>query len=259
MLTSAWFGASDLLKFLLVLARLSGIVVFLPWPGLRGAQDVSRVVVTLAMAVAFFPLAPSPSDSAPGSGQLLAWIGGEAAFGLTVGLLVGLVSEAFLIAAQMAGLQAGFSYASTIDPNSEADSAVLQILAQLTSNLLFFACGFDRIVVQAFLRSLGAWPLGGWGISMGLADTILRLGSAAFELGLRLALPVVGLLMLTDLTIALLGRLNSQLQLLSLSFPLKMLGALALLAALAPVYPRVYQAAMGGSVAPLLRMAGGSR
>ena len=47
---------------------------------------------------------------------------------------------------------------------------------------------------------------------------------------MRLALPVVALLMLVDLALALLGRLNAQLQLLTLAFPAKMLAALLLLA-----------------------------
>jgi len=34
-------------------------------------------------------------------------------------------------------------YASTIDPNSEADSGVLVVLAQLTSWMLFLAFGME--------------------------------------------------------------------------------------------------------------------
>ena len=47
-----------------------------------------------------------------------------------------------------------------------------------------------------------------------------------FSVGLRLALPVVALLVMVDVALALLGRLNPQLQLLSLAFPVKMLTAL---------------------------------
>ncbi len=45
-----------------------------------------------------------------------------------------------------------------------------------------------------------------------------------------------------DLALALLGRLNAQLQLVILAFPVKMMAALALLAALAVLFSRLYMA-----------------
>ena len=54
---------------------------------------------------------------------------------------------------------------------------------------------------------------------------------------MRLALPVVALLVMVDVALALLGRLNQQLQLLSLAFPAKMLTALLVLSWIAPIVP----------------------
>jgi flagellar biosynthetic protein FliR len=61
--------------------------------------------------------------------------------------------------------------------------------------------------------------------------------------GLRLALPVAALLILIDFALALVGRVQQQLQLLSLAFPGKMAAALAILAVLAPVVPRIFNSA----------------
>jgi flagellar biosynthesis protein FliR len=52
---------------------------------------------------------------------------------------------------------------------------------------------------------------------------------------------VIGLLMMADLAIALLGRINAHLQLNSLAFPAKTLAALAILAVLMSVAARIYQ------------------
>ena len=51
---------------------------------------------------------------------------------------------------------------------------------------------------------------------------------------------MVALLALVDIALALLGRLNNQLQLILLAFPVKMMAALAMLAALAVLFPRIY-------------------
>ena len=51
-------------------------------------------------------------------------------------------------------------YASTIDPNTEADSTVLILMAQLTAGMLFFALGFDRLLLSILARSLETHPPG---------------------------------------------------------------------------------------------------
>jgi len=53
------------------------------------------------------------------------------------------------------------------------------------------------------------------------------------------------LLLLIDVALALLGRIQQQLQLLSLAFPAKMLATLAILAALAPTTARIFEGAAG--------------
>ena len=62
---------------------------------------------------------------------------------------------------------------------------------------------------------------------------------------MRLALPVVALLVMVDVALALLGRLNAQLQLLSLAFPAKMLTALAMLSWVAALFPRIAMSLAG--------------
>ena len=75
------------------------------------------------------------------TGVFIVWVLSEAAFGIVAGVLVGLTPEAIVMGAQMLGLQAGYGYASTIDPNTQADSGILLVLAQLLAGLLFFALG----------------------------------------------------------------------------------------------------------------------
>jgi flagellar biosynthetic protein FliR len=62
-----------------------------------------------------------------------------------------------------------------------------------------------------------------------------------FTLGLRLALPVVALLVMVDVALALMGRINSHLQMLTLAFPAKMMAALAILAITLMAAPSLYR------------------
>lgn len=249
------FPLGTLFSFLLVLARVSGALAFVPLPGIRQGPQMARAVLALALAVLLYPSWPEVGEAwTPwrlGAALLM-----EAALGVWFGLMAAFLAESFQLAAQAVGLQAGFAYASMVDPQTQADSGILLIVAQLTGGLLFFAFGLDREVIRAFARSLETAPPGEWFPVAAGWEAVRRLGDGMFRTGVRLALPALALLALTDTALALVGRINAQLQLLTLAFPVKMLAALAVLAALAPVFVRVLGAYAGQIAAGLRAVAG---
>lgn len=242
--------------FLLSLARMGGLLALVPVPGFRQAPKTARLVLALGLAFALAPLRPA-AGLPESAGGMLVWMAAEAALGLAAGVVVALLNESFVLACQVLGLQAGYSYATTIDPASNADSGILQVFGQLTASLLFFSLGLDRHLVRAFAHSLESHPAGTFRLGAGALETVTALGAGMFSLAVRLALPVVGFLMLADIALALLGRINQQLQLLTLAFPVKMLAALALLAAVAGLFPALYGQAAERSLAGLARLVGG--
>lgn len=231
---------TSMFGFLLVLARVAGTFVFVPLPGIKNGPDNARIVLALAVSVSLYSLWPRVEGLDQNILKLSGYLLMEAALGVTIGLAVAFVVEALQMAAQITGLQAGYGYASTIDPNTQADSGILLVIAQLTAGMLFFAMGLDREVLRAVATSLRTYPPGQPFLTPHVAAEFTRLGASMFSTGLRLAMPAIALLMLVDLALALLGRLNAQLQLLTLAFPVKMLISLALLAWISVLYPRVF-------------------
>src|SRR5580658_366026 len=195
------FQLATLYGFLLALARVSGVVVFVPIPGFSAGPDASRVVLALALTIALFPawptLAPQNGPALP-AGRLLGMLCEESLFGVTVGLAVSFLLEGLQLAAQVLGLQAGYSYASTVDPSTQADTTTLQLMAQLLAGMLFFALGFDRQVLLVLARSLEWVPSGSFPLHGPAAEAIVRLGAVIFSTGLELAIPVLALLILLD-------------------------------------------------------------
>ena len=159
--------------------------------------------------------------------------------GIGIGVCVAIALEAFAFAAHMISVPAGYSFASTIDPNTEADSPVLVVIAQLVAGLLFFAMGLDREVLRLFAMSLEKVPAGAYIMGRPAAETLIHLGSNLFSIGVRMSLPVIALLIMVDVAVALLGRLNAQLHLMSMTFPAKMLVALLMLGWIAVVFPKM--------------------
>jgi flagellar biosynthetic protein FliR len=247
---------STIYAFLLVLARVGGLVAFLPVPALKNAPMIFRAVLAFVTAIALYPVWPHLSDASPSVGQLTVWAFSEMGFGLVAGLAVAFLNEGFQIGAQVLGMPAGFGYAQTIDPNSQADSSVLQVITMLTTGLLFFSFGLDGVVLRILAASFQEYPAGSWSLNAASLDSIIHLGAGMFSVGARVALPVVALLLLIDVALALLGRMQQQLHLLSLAFPIKMIAALGVLIAIAPVMPKLFSGAAAHTVSALWRLAG---
>jgi flagellar biosynthetic protein FliR len=253
---SLTISAGTLLAFLLVLARVGGALVLVPLPGIRGVMEPARAALALGFTMALASRWPAVDAAAFTIGKLAGQVASEAALGIAVGITVALVLEALILGAQVLGMQAGYAYASTVDPNTEADSGILLVFAQIMAGMLFFAAGLDRQVLRLFAETLDKVPPGAYVPGIPAAEAAIRLGAQLFAFGLRLAMPVVALLVMVDVSLALLGRLNSQLQLLSLAFPAKMLTALAVLAWVMPLFPRVFAEFGGLATAAARRILG---
>jgi flagellar biosynthetic protein FliR len=196
--------------------------------------------VLLAVAVTFAVSSRWPVLVVPDVGALCVALTGEAVLGVLAGVTVGLITEGLLLGAQVLSLPAGYAYASTFDPNTNADSGILVVFAQLAGGILFFAAGLDRQVLRAFALSLETCPPGSFLATAPMVQELIRLSSSVFALAVRLALPIVGLLLIVDLAMGVLGRLNPHIQIITLAFPVKMLLSLLLLGALLTIMPRVY-------------------
>jgi flagellar biosynthetic protein FliR len=236
--------------FLLVLARVAGVFAFIPLPGIKAGPEVPRIILSVTLTMALLPRWPVLAEE-PGLGALLAWLVLEAVLGVATGLCVAMLLDALVFGAQVMGLQAGYAYASTIDPNSQADSGVLLVIVQLVAGMLFFAMGLHRDVIQVVALSLETNPPGNFALGSRALEHVISFGAAMLATGLRLAMPIVALLVLVDVCLALLGRINSQLQLLTLAFPLKMLGTLVILGWVAVLIPALFRQASGRMLATL--------
>jgi len=239
--TELTLDVGTLYSFLLVLARISGAFIFVPIPGIQAGPQIARAVIAVSMTLALEPRWPAIDPSGMNILLLTGWLLAEGGMGLAVGLLVAFLFDTFQMGAQIISLQAGYSFASTVDPTSGADSSVLISISQTSAGLIFFATGMDRQILRAFADSLSSQPPGHFSITLPMVYRMIQAGSSIFSTGLRLVLPLLALLLMVELSLALLTRLNAQLHLMQLSFPIKMLLSLMLLGWLLLIFPQVFE------------------
>jgi len=242
---SVWIPLAALIPFGLLLCRTSVFLALIPMPGIRNSMEMQRLLLAVLLAALLTPFAPAMP--LPTLGQFAIFALSEAGLGAALGLTIAVMQEGIQLGAQFIGLQAGFAYASTIDPASEADSAILQVLLTLASSLAFLALGLDTVFFRFLFGSAQLLPPGSWSPTHSHVTALLSLFPPLFTDAIRVALPVVAVLLVVDISLALFSRLQPQLQLLTLSFPLKMLASIATAAACSPYLPTAVERAAGRS------------
>jgi flagellar biosynthesis protein FliR len=239
--------------FILTLSRVSATLLLLPMPGLQYVSQQARIVLIVGVT---FCLIPIWSQIATMDAALGIWLGilMESTIGLMIGLTISFLFESFQLGAQIVSTQAGFGFATTIDPQTQADSNVLQIFSQLTAGFIFFALGIHHQLIRVLSQSFAAFSLGDDHARDLSVALILHLGSRMFADAFKLALPIVILLFLVDLGLAAITRLQAQLQLLTLAFPVKILLSILFLAAVLTRWPGIFGRLATASLSYLLRM-----
>jgi len=234
-----------LTAFLLVFARISGLLALIPVPGLNQFPPMAKAALALLLTFVLLPSANVRVLESAGLWSIAAWTLREAGFGLAMGVALQFLTEMLGLAAQLLGFQAGYSYVNSIDPSTQVDAAILNVMLTLTGGLLFFALDLHLQIVRALAWSLQTIPVGpsapAESPALAPALAMVRLGGAVFESALRLAFPIISMLLLLDLALALLSYVNARMQLLSLAFPVKMLVTMLGLSAIVVMIPPIYQ------------------
>jgi flagellar biosynthetic protein FliR len=243
----------QLAGFILTLSRVSATLLLLPMPGFQNIAQQARILLIVSITFCLLPIWPTVAASNAafglGVGILI-----ECTIGLMIGLTIAFLFESFQLGAQIISTQAGFGFATTIDPQTQADSNILLIVTQLAAGLIFFSLGIHHQLIRMLSRSFGAFALGNDHARNLSVALILHLGSRMFVDGFKLALPIVALLFLVDQGLAAISRLQAQLQLLTLAFPVKILLSILFLAVVITRWPGVFGRLAAASLTYVLRV-----
>jgi len=220
---------------LLVLARVAGLVVSAPMLG--HALVPVRVRAAMAALLAF-ALVPAVAGAEPLPEPASLWaLGGMVATETGLGVLLGLVAQ-FVFAGvqlggQIIGIQMGFGIVNLIDPQSHAQVTIIAQWEQLMALLAFLVLDVHHLLIRALLASFRTAPPGGLALAgVGLRAAVGFAGDL-FVVGVRVAAPIMLVLLLTNGALGILARTIPQLNVFVVGFPLNVgVGLLVLGAAL---------------------------
>ena len=206
--------------FLWVALRSAGFFFTAPLFGQQRIPVTLRALFAVLLAALVFP--GLQTFGTPDSGVL--WlIGGliELLTGIIYGWSARLMFEGMILAGQLIGLQMGFAQANILNPESSTQRPLLSEIYYLLAFLVFFAINGHHLLIMVFSRSFSVIAPGQLGVTGPLMEQLVTLSGQIFIVGLMLAAPINGILTLIDLMLGLIARTAPQMNVLLLSFSIK--------------------------------------
>lgn len=241
-------------NFLFIFARLSAALVVLPIFGARGVPGPAKAGLAVLFSLIVLPLqqdAQLSAAAAAATDNLLIFaskLGSEVMIGLAIGVATSLIFAGLEMASALVGVQMGFGLQGVIDPMSGTQGGVLDPFFKLVVTLTFFAINGHHLVIQGLLHTFEVVPPGGADISLIAGDRVAPFFTALLTVAVRVALPVTGALILTDLAMGLAARTTPQMNVLVVGFPAKVAVGLVVLAAATPLFAAFTAAVLADSL-----------
>lgn len=225
-----FFGVDRVITFMLLFARIGGLMVFFPFYG------HNQIPMTVKTAFSFFlTLFLFPSASAATNGQiyyLAIGILSEAMLGLCAGLLVTIVFAILQLAGEQISMVMGFSMASVLDPQTGITSPVMSNIINFLALMTFLAFDGHHLLLLFFANSLTHIPLGEFYPSANIANYLSKSMINLFMFGFIMSFPILALSLLSDLIFGMLMKTMPQFNLLVVGYPIKIVIGFAVLIAI---------------------------
>lgn len=214
-------NTAEVAIFFSILLRVGIILFMLPIFSAAGVPTQVKALIVVAFSFMLFPIVREnirPLSLEPVSIASVAV--GEVIYGTLFSLAMLLIIMAFQMAGDFIAFEMGFGFSQTADPQTGAKFTVLAVLTDLLATLLFFAIQGHHVVIRTLVESFDLIPVGSFSIEPALFTRMLLLSGTLFTLALKLASPVLAVLILTQIGLGLISKFAPQVNILATSFPL---------------------------------------
>ncbi|NMC12032.1 MAG: flagellar biosynthetic protein FliR [Chloroflexi bacterium] len=227
--------------FFLSLSRILAAIIYVPVLGGRNVPNVVKIGFGLVLTMIIIPTLPQPeySEAMPAVVYGFA-MAKEVIIGALAGFAALLTFNALQITGNLMGIVSGFSSANILNPALEDNGTAMDQMFLITAFLVFLAVNGHHLFLLGLERTFTIIPVNSPLPEFSLTN-YLRMASQFITAGVQMALPVVGALLLTDITLGLLARVAPQVHVFFLGIPLKIgIGLVALALTIIMLAPNLY-------------------
>lgn len=223
--------------FLLIFVRISGLFISAPIFGSRNISVYIKAGLALAISYILFPLFSTTTARIPE--QFLPYmilVTGELFIGIILGFVSSLVFSAVQMAGQLLDMQVGFGIVNIIDPQSGHQVPLIGNFKYILALFVFLGSNGHHVLLSALVASFKLIPVTGVVLQPTLANLMTDMVQGIFIIALKISLPVLSALLLTDVALGVLARTMPQMNIFVVGVPGKIIIGLFVLSLVFPFY-----------------------
>ena len=215
--------------FLLASIRIGAFILSAPFFGMRGVPTPLRIVVSFILGLAVVSFVGLPPEELLNDLNFIFIVMVEIAVGLTAGLIVTIWFSSVALAGEKMATSAGLGYAAQIDPLAGGQTPVISQTLNLFLIVLFVTLDGHLLMLRVFFESYSILPIGAMPPPFVLIGAGIKAAGSMFIAASLIMLPVVGIILMINVSAGIMTRSAPQLNLFSFVFPVTILSAFVIL------------------------------
>lgn len=223
--------------FLLIFARLSGIFSTAPIFGARNVPVMVKAGLSLLISYILLPLLFQPSVIIPEA--LLPYVAvviGEFLIGLIMGFACSFIFHGIQMAGTLLDMQIGFGIVNVIDPQFGQQVPLIGNFKYILAILVFLASNSHHLFLSAIFYSFRKIPVIQGLFRPDMANIVVDMVYTVFIIAVKICLPVLVAIVLTDVALGILARTMPQMNIFVVGVPGKIIVGIFVLSLALPFY-----------------------
>lgn len=216
-------------QYLWPMLRIGGFYLAVPVIGARMVPARVRIVLTLFTTILIVPLLPPAPVVSFVSIEAMVIVVQELLVGISLGFMLQVVLQVFVLAGQYIALKMGLGFAAMNDPSSGVSVTVLSQFYLMLATLLFLSINGHIVVIQLMIDSFTSLPIAGEGLGVDSFLLIVSMGSWMFSAALVIALPLFTSLLIVNMSFGVMSRSAPQMNVFTVGFPITMIFGMLLI------------------------------
>ncbi|WP_110953257.1 flagellar biosynthetic protein FliR [Anaerosinus massiliensis] len=224
--------------FLLVLTRISGIFIISPFLGSANIPGVIRISASVAISFVLFPLV-SLQNGMVIPETLIGYIiviCTELFIGWMIGFIASLVFHGIRMAGQILDMQVGFAMVNVLDPTTGQQIPLIGSFKYNLAIIIFLVTNSHHLLLTGLFDSFQLVPILSNPFAPSITKLVIDMVAATFTIAIKISLPVLVAIILTDVALGILARTMPQMNIFVVGIPAKIFIGLFVLAFALPFY-----------------------
>lgn len=221
------------IPFLFVLTRITGLFLFTPMLSSNSIPRMYKALLAFMFAIAIFPFVPVQVLPATlDFASLAPMLFTELLIGIVIGLVAGLPMVAIQMGGYIMGYQMGLSLAQSFNPELDTNSSVIGQLLFYLSIFIYISVGGFEMIFTILADSFHTINSGAFGAGDVPLDLVLSVLNSGFDLALRVASPVMGVVSMLMIAMGFIMKTMPQINIMSIGFAIQILAGLSIMVVL---------------------------